>query len=82
MKTLPLHEEIEQYLRARNLKRKFEKQAGLFRLDPFYPSLETELLEPRTLRIWSFRVDRKYRAIFIFREKDVVEIIDVNNHYR
>ena len=34
------------------------------------------------MRIWSFRIDRQYRAIFIFIKKDVVEVIDVNNHYR
>ena len=53
-----------------------------FELNPFHRSLETELLEPRKMRIWSFRVDRKYRAIFIFRESDIVEIIDINNHYQ
>ncbi len=24
----------------------------------------------------------QYRAIFVFREKDTIEIIDVNNHYK
>lgn len=79
---LPLHPEIVIYLKKRNLIKKFEKQARLFELNHFYPSLETELLEPREMRIWSFRIDQKYRAIFIFRERDVVEILDVNNHYR
>ncbi len=50
--------------------------------NPFHPGLGTELLEPRNMRIWSFRIDRKYRAIFIFRDRDTVEIIDVNNHYQ
>ncbi|HAP66741.1 MAG TPA: hypothetical protein DCQ99_02770 [Nitrospinae bacterium] len=54
----------------------------LFENNPFHPSLRTELLEPRNMRIWSFRIDRKYRAIFIFREKDTVEIIDINDHYQ
>jgi len=82
MRILPLHPDIVTYLAKRNLTRKFAKQARLFELNIFYPSLETELLEPREIRIWSFRVDRKYRAIFIFRESDAVEIIDVNNHYK
>ena len=82
MKILSLHKDIIAYLRKRNLAKKFEKQARLFEVNPFYPSLETELLEPREMRIWSFRVDRKYRAIFIFRGSGIVEIIDVNNHYR
>ncbi len=82
MKILPIHQEIKEYLRKRNLEKKFEKQKQFFEENPFYPSLETELLEPRKMRIWSFRIDRKYRAIFIFREKDIIEIIDVNAHYQ
>ena len=82
MKILPLHLEIKEYLKNRNIDKKFEKQRRLFEKNPFHPSLKTELLEPRKMRIWSFRVDRKYRAIFIFREKDTVEIIDLNDHYQ
>ncbi|MBI3442348.1 MAG: hypothetical protein HY007_01085 [Candidatus Sungbacteria bacterium] len=82
MKILPLHHEIQKYLAERQLEEKFEKQKKFFELNPFHRSLETELLEPRKMRIWSFRIDRKYRAIFIFRESDTVEIIDINNHYQ
>lgn len=82
MKILPLHSEIQDYLKKRRLEKKFEKQKVLFENNPFHPSLEIELLEPKAMRIWSFRINRKYRAIFIFREKDIVEIIDVNNHYQ
>ena len=82
MKVLPIHAEIQTYLEKRNLKKAFEKQKGFFEQNPFHPSLETELLEPKAMRIWSFRVDRKYRAIFIFRNHDTAEIIDINNHYR
>ncbi|OHA77267.1 MAG: hypothetical protein A3H01_00565 [Candidatus Wildermuthbacteria bacterium RIFCSPLOWO2_12_FULL_40_9] len=82
MKILSIHSDIEKYLKKRNLLDKFLKQKALFEKNPFHPSLETELLEPRRIKIWSFRVDRKYRSLFIFREKDIVEIIEVNNHYR
>ena len=82
MKILSLHPKIKEYLEKRKLEKKFEKQKNLFEQNPFYPSLETELLEPKKMRIWGFRIDRKYRAIFIFRKKDIIEIIDVNNHYR
>lgn len=82
MKVLPLHSEVRVYLKKRNLEKKFEKQRELFAKDPFHPSLKTKLLEPHKMRIWSFRIDRKYRAIFLFREKDTIEIIDVNDHYQ
>ncbi len=71
MRILPLHPEIKEYLKNRNLEKKFEKQKRLFEKNPFhYSSLKTELLEPKKIRIW------------IFREKSVVEIIDVNDHYQ
>lgn len=82
MKILPLHPEIKDYLRTRGIEIKFVKQKELFEMNPFHPGLNTELLEPRRLRIWSFRIDRKYRAIFVFRKKDTIEIIDVNDHYQ
>ncbi|PIR72574.1 MAG: hypothetical protein COU42_00880 [Candidatus Nealsonbacteria bacterium CG10_big_fil_rev_8_21_14_0_10_36_24] len=82
MKILPIHPEIKEYLKKRNLGGKFEKQKKLFEQNPFCPSLKTELLKPPKMRIWSFRIDRKYRAILIFREKDTIEIIDVNDHYQ
>ena len=81
MTILPLHPEIKNYLKRRNLEKKFKKQKKLFEENPFHSSLHTELLEPRKMRIWSFRIDRKYRAIFIFRDKTSIEIIDVNLHY-
>ena len=82
MKILPLHLELEKYLAKRGLAKKFQKQAKLFKQDLFHKSLNTELLEPKYLRFWSFRVDKKFRAIFIFRNKEEVEIIDINNHYK
>ncbi|MFH0987730.1 MAG: type II toxin-antitoxin system mRNA interferase toxin, RelE/StbE family [Patescibacteria group bacterium] len=82
MRIFPLHREIKDYLKKRGLEKKFKKQKRLFEKNPFYPGLKTELLEPRKMRIWSFRIDRKYRAIFIFRERTAVEIIDINDHYQ
>ena len=82
MKILPLHPEIQEYLNKRKLETKFKKQKSLFEKNPFHPGLKTELLEPKKMHIWSFRIDRKYRAIFIFINKETIEIIDINNHYK
>jgi len=82
MKILILHRELQEYLRRRGLTQKFTKQKRFFEKDVFYSSLKTELLEPRRMRIWSFRLDKKYRAIFVFRTKSSVEIIDINDHYQ
>ena len=82
MKILPLHSDIVRYLKRHNLQKKFEKQIRFLKNDIHHPSLAVELLEPKHLRIFSFRVDRQYRAIFIFHDRNAIEVIDVNNHYR
>jgi len=82
MNVLPLHPEIVAYVKRRQLAKKLERRISAFEKNPFHPSLHTELLEPKRMRMWSFRIDRLYRAIFIFREKDTIEILDVNNHYQ
>lgn len=82
MKILRLSQELIDYLQKRKLEKKFEKQKLIFEQNLFHPSLGTELLEPKHMRIWSFRIDKKYRAVFIFREKDAIEILDINNHYK
>lgn len=82
MNILPIDKDITEYLKKHNLEKKFSKQINLMLMDISYPSLEVELLEPKHLKFWSFRIDKKYRAIFIFRDSGTIEILDVNNHYK
>ncbi|KKR78439.1 MAG: hypothetical protein UU24_C0037G0011 [Candidatus Nomurabacteria bacterium GW2011_GWA2_40_9] len=82
MKILPIHKDIEIYLKKHFLEKKFSKQISILSINISYPSLEVELLKPKHLKIWSFRVDKKYRAIFIFQDSQTIEILDVNNHYK
>ena len=82
MEILPLHKELVEYLKSRRLTAKFAKQKRLFEQNLFHPSLNVELLEPAHMRIFSFRIDRKYRAIFIYHTRQVIEIVDINNHYQ
>ncbi|MEK7581223.1 MAG: type II toxin-antitoxin system RelE/ParE family toxin [Patescibacteria group bacterium] len=76
-----LRKDLLWYLKKRNLLKKFEKQLSLLKNNPKHPSLNTEILEPRQLRIYSFRIDKKYRAIFVIRNGKI-EIVDINDHYR
>jgi len=78
----PIRDDLEEYLNKHNLMKKYKKAKTLFELDPFYPSLNTELLEPKDRLIYSFRLDRKYRAIFIYVDTNTIEIIAFTNHYR
>ena len=82
MKILPLRADQEKFLKKRNLVRKYKKQKKLFEESIFHPSLNFELLEPRHMQMYSFRVDRKYRAQCIFLNPELVEVMDINNHYQ
>ncbi len=77
-----LREDIRQYIQKHGLLKKWEKAKRLFENDPSHPSLNTELLEPKHRLIYSFRVDKKYRALFICLPDDNIEIIAVTKHYR
>ena len=57
------------------------KSKILFEKDVQYPSLKVELLEPKWRGIYSFRLDRKYRALF-FISAGQAEIFQITNHYK
>ena len=78
----PLRSKLKKYLVRHNLGNKYETQTALFIVNPNYPSLNTELLEPKEFKIYSFRIDRKYRAVFMFPTPESIEIIGINDHYR
>jgi Txe/YoeB family toxin of Txe-Axe toxin-antitoxin module len=81
-KVLDPREDILKYLRKHGLVKKWRKSKELFENDPSHPSLNTELLEPKHRLIYSFRIDRKYRALFICLPDDNVEVVAVTKHYR
>jgi len=69
-------------LRKYRLQSKFEKQIKLLTENPKHPSLNLELLEPKKYGIYSFRIDRKFRALLIFRQdKNILEILNITVHY-
>ncbi len=81
MKIKALKDKTEKYLEKHRLKKKFLKAKKLFEQDINHPSLNVEILEPKHLRVYSFRLDKKYRAIFIITDGEA-EIITVTNHYK
>ena len=81
MKIKPLKNEVQQYIKNHQLVKKFEKAKLLFEQDNNHPSLNIEVLEPKHLKIYSFRLDRKYRVIFIVVNGEA-EVITVTNHYK
>ncbi len=77
----PLKEEVKRYLAEHQLEKKFAKAQAMFVQDIQHPSLNVELLEPKHLRVYSFRVNRRYRAIFIVVGGEA-EVLTVTNHYK
>ena len=82
MKIAPLHADVTVYLRKRQLLRKWDKASRLFETNIRHPSLNTELMEPHWRGVYSFRIDKKYRAMFLPISNDNVEIIGITNHYK
>jgi Txe/YoeB family toxin of Txe-Axe toxin-antitoxin module len=77
-----LREDLEKYIRKHGLAKKWESVKTLFENNPSHPSLNTELLEPKHRLIYSFRIDRRYRVLFICLPDNRIEIVAITKHYR
>ena len=75
-----LTKDQKKYLSKHNLVKKFEKQYQKLIEDPHHPSLNLEILEPKNRGIYSFRLDRKYRVLFLFDINQDIEILMITNH--
>lgn len=76
-----LRPDLVEVLQTHNLKKKWEKMVNLFEENFRHPSLHTELLEPSWRGIYSFRLDKKYRALF-FMTKEGAEVFQITKHYK
>lgn len=72
---------VLRYIKAHGLKDKWEKAVILFTSNTKHPSLKMELLEPKEEMVYSFRIDRKYRALFMIKD-NIAFVFRVTNHYR
>ena len=81
MKILPLRQDLVDELKKAGLIGKYKKQKRFFEHNFRHPSLNTEKLHPKKFNLYSFRIDGKWRAIFVFKDKETVEVVDVNPHY-
>ncbi len=76
-----LRPDLTAYLKSRGLLKKWQKAVLLFSANIKQPSLNVELLEPKWRGIYSFRIDRKYRALF-FLDGERAEVFQITNHYK
>lgn len=42
----------------KQIQKRAERQIVIFKNNPFYPSLHTEKLIPKSKEVWSFRIDK------------------------
>lgn len=56
------------------IQKKAERRENIFRQNPFHPLLNTEKLKPKQKEYWSFRIDKSYRIIFRFNNKQIIFI--------
>jgi len=79
---LPTSEKLSSKLTKYGLTKKFEKQQLLLSQNPRHPGLHVELLLPKEFGVYSFRIDRKFRALFIYRpDLSAIEILNITVHY-
>ncbi|OHA91171.1 MAG: hypothetical protein A2758_01695 [Candidatus Zambryskibacteria bacterium RIFCSPHIGHO2_01_FULL_49_18] len=82
MNIRPLRQDLKDYLANRGLEKKWQKASRLFGKNTRHPSLHTELLEPLWKGIYSFRLDKKYRALYFITRSREVEVFQITNHYK
>jgi Txe/YoeB family toxin of Txe-Axe toxin-antitoxin module len=81
MQVKNLRPDLTIYLKSRGLLNKWQKAVLLFNANIKHPSLNVELLEPKWRGVYSFRIDKKYRALFFFDGKQA-EVFQITNHYK
>ena len=80
---LPISPRNQTIVSSHGLVKKFQKQCTLLTKNPHHPGLHMELLEPKIHGVYSFRIDRKYRVLFVFRpDRKAIEILSITVHYR
>lgn len=82
MRIIPLRGDLVEYVQKHNLLKQWEKKKYLFEQNPKLLGLNTELLEPKHLKLYSFRLTQKYRVIFVYAGNREIEVIDINDHYK
>lgn len=64
----------------KSIQKKAITKTGLFKANPFHPSLRIEKLHPRGHKVWSFRVDISYRIVFKFLDANHAEFHFIGHH--
>jgi len=78
----PLTPKLKSKVIKHNLTKKYAKAISLLAANPQHPGLNVELLEPKNLGYYSFRLDHKYRGIYIIHSDNItIQIVGITVHY-
>ena len=81
MKIILLEEFRENFSSLDNqIQKQADKQISIFKDNPFYPSLNTEKLAPKSKQLWSFRINKKYRVVFRFIDNNTILFLTIGPH--
>lgn len=81
MRIKPLEKHVIDRITKWRLGKKWEKAIFFLITNPRQPSLNIELMEPKHRGIYSFRLDKKYRALY-FVDGNAIEIFQITKHYK
>ena len=81
MKIKKINSKLEKYLVKKNLVSKWKKTKKLLETNLSHPSLNFEKIILNRTVLYSFRLDKKYRGICVFK-KNTLEILMFTNHYQ
>lgn len=73
--------EAESEVDALRLRKQFNKQTNLFIINPNHPSLDFKPLKGKVKGIFSFRINKKYRARLVKSDKSNYQIFQVGDFH-
>jgi len=80
IKELP---EIAEYIKSRNLENQYKKSKS-FLSDWFLSIVDFKIRQPKKYEVYQFRISKKYRAFWIFRETNtfgkIFIVTEISDH--
>ena len=70
---------ILEFLEKKNIKNQYIKSAK-FLVSWYFWKTDFKIRQPKKNRVWSFRVNKQYRAFWIMDDGDNLLIFEINDH--
>lgn len=73
--------QVESEVDTLGIRKQFDKQKKLFVADPNHPSLDFKSLKGKVKGVYSFRINKKYRARLIKSDKSSYQIFQAGDFH-